>query len=178
MSFLQRLLGQRKRGSDVVPLGPTLISNTAGQEKLKSEEPHSEIQDAQAAKRVNSLFAFVDPKDPFSPGEIAGEELPGPILSIMSAKQFRFLLLFHTPHPRQCAGDQNRGVAQISDVSSVRARTVHFRSQGLLVIDGPPSAAGAHTDVETGTVSNDGLLRVCFERHRGDEGGRVSAYSV
>src|SRR6266705_4772915 len=170
-SFLQRLLGKRNRGFEARPSAETPTSRAPDQEHLKSEQARSEIQNFQPTTKVNSLFAFVDLKDPFSPGEIAGEELPGPILSIMSAKQFRFLLLFHTPHPRQCAGDQNRGVAQISDVLSVRARTVHFRSQGLLVIAGPPSAAGAHTDVETGTVSNDGLLRVCFERHRGDEGG-------
>jgi hypothetical protein len=54
-------------------------------------------------KKVNSLFAFVDPKDPFMAGEIAGEERPGPILSIMSAKQFGYLVLFHTPHTREKA---------------------------------------------------------------------------
>ncbi len=166
MSFLQRFFGPSKRSHDAPSVGLTPTSGAAGQAEPKSQEVQPEVQDVPVTAKRNSLFAFVDPKDPFSPGEIAGEELPGPILSIMSAKQFRFLLLFHTPHPRQCAGDQNRGVAQISDVSNVRARTVHFRSQGLLVI------------VETGTVSNDGLLRVCFERHRGDEGRRVSAYSV
>jgi len=87
----------------MVPSGPTPVSNTAGQEKLKSEGPDSEIQEVQAAKKVNSLFAFVDLKDPFTPNEVAGEDLPGPILSIMSAKQFRFLLLFHTPHTRENA---------------------------------------------------------------------------
>ncbi len=61
---------------------------------------------------VNSLFAFVDPKDPFTPGEVAGEQLPGPILSIMSAKQFRHLFLFHTPHTRENA------VATEKEVSS------------------------------------------------------------
>jgi transcriptional regulator with AAA-type ATPase domain len=61
---------------------------------------------------VNSLFAFVDPKDPFTPGEIAGEQLPGAILSIMSAKQFRHLFLFHTPHTRDNA------VATEKEVSS------------------------------------------------------------
>jgi hypothetical protein len=53
--------------------------------------------------KINSLFAFVDLKDPFMAGEIAGEELPGPILSIMSAKQFRKLFLFHTLHTRENA---------------------------------------------------------------------------
>src|SRR5260221_4079188 len=86
-SFLQRLFGQRKRNRS----------------ELKSQEPEPKVQDVPPAAKRKSLFAFVDPKDPFSPGEIAGEELPGPILSIMSAKQFRFLLLFHTPHTRDNA---------------------------------------------------------------------------
>jgi DNA-binding NtrC family response regulator len=53
--------------------------------------------------KIDALFAFVDLKDPFMAGEIAGEDLPGPILSIMSAKQFRDLFLFHTPHTRENA---------------------------------------------------------------------------
>ena len=48
----------------------------------------------------SSLFAFVDLKDPFAVAEIAGEELPGPILSILSARKFDYLYLFFTPHTR------------------------------------------------------------------------------
>ena len=47
-----------------------------------------------------TLFAFVDPKDPFMPSEIAGEDQPGPILSLTAARPFDFLFLFHTPHTR------------------------------------------------------------------------------
>lgn len=45
-----------------------------------------------------TLFAFVDLKDPLMATEVAGEEQPGPILSLMSAQEFNFLFLFHTPH--------------------------------------------------------------------------------
>ena len=51
----------------------------------------------------NSLFSFVDLKDPFTPSEIVGEDLPGPILSLMGARQFDFLFLFHTPHTQHKA---------------------------------------------------------------------------
>jgi DNA-binding NtrC family response regulator len=51
----------------------------------------------------NSLFAFVDLKDPFTPSEVAGEDLPGPILSVMASRQFDSLFLFHTPHTREKA---------------------------------------------------------------------------
>jgi DNA-binding NtrC family response regulator len=113
-SFLQKLFGQKKRGSDAVSLS---IRDTA-RSVVNREMPGSDIADqehkkpldsgptaanAGATTNVNSLFAFVDPKDPFTPGEIAGEQLPGPILSIMSAKQFRHLFLFHTPHTREHA---------------------------------------------------------------------------
>ncbi len=50
-----------------------------------------------------TLFAFVDLKDPFASGEVAGEELTGPILSVMGARQFNFLFLFCTPHTRENA---------------------------------------------------------------------------
>ena len=51
----------------------------------------------------NSLFAFVGPKDPFVAGEIAEELSPGPVLSILSARSFTDLFLFHTPHTADSA---------------------------------------------------------------------------
>jgi len=54
-------------------------------------------------KSGDSLFAFVDLKDPFTPSEVAGEDLPGPILSVMGARRFESLFLFHTPHIREKA---------------------------------------------------------------------------
>ena len=44
-------------------------------------------------------------------GEVAGEELPGPILSIMSAKPFGRLFLFHTPHTRENAAATEKEVS-------------------------------------------------------------------
>jgi DNA-binding NtrC family response regulator len=57
-----------------------------------------------------TLFAFVDPKDPFMPSPVAGEEQPGPILSILSARRFAFLFLFFTPHTRSNAESARREV--------------------------------------------------------------------
>lgn len=50
-----------------------------------------------------TLFAFIDFKDPFTPGEIAEEPLPGPVLSILAARQFTDVFLFHTPHTAENA---------------------------------------------------------------------------
>src|SRR5258708_21302694 len=107
--FLKMLFGQKKRGSDawwpstarslVQPETPA--SDIADQRDTKPLESGPTAENTGAMINTNSLFAFVDPKDPFTPGEIAGEQLPGPILSIMSAKQFRHLFLFHTPHTRE-----------------------------------------------------------------------------
>ncbi|PYT54171.1 MAG: hypothetical protein DMG43_07195 [Acidobacteria bacterium] len=102
-SFLKRLLGKRNRGFEARPQAETPTSRAPDQEHLKSQQARSEILNFQPTAKVNSLFAFVDLKDPFTPGEIAGEELPGPILSIMSVKQFGSLFLFHTPHTRENA---------------------------------------------------------------------------
>src|SRR6266436_1340795 len=113
-SFLQRLFGQKKRGSDAGSLSfsETLKSlvnpetpsrDVADQEDRNPLESGPTVENTGVTTNVNSLFAFVDPKDPFTPGEIAGDQLPGPILSIMSAKQFQHLFLFHTPHTREHA---------------------------------------------------------------------------
>lgn len=48
--------------------------------------------------QIRRLFTFVDFKDPFMEGEIADEPQAGPILSMMSANQFRYLVLLYTPH--------------------------------------------------------------------------------
>ncbi len=58
------------------------------------------------------LFAFVDLKDPFMPSGIAGEEQPGPVLSLLAARPFDFLFLFHTPHTRENAAATGREVTQ------------------------------------------------------------------
>jgi transcriptional regulator with AAA-type ATPase domain len=119
-AFIQRLFGQKKRGSDAAWLSTvrSLVKpempagNVPDQEDGKVLESGSNAENTGAMTNLNSLFAFVDPKDPFTPGEIAGEQLPGPILSIMSAKQFRHLFLFYTPHTREHA------VATEKEVSS------------------------------------------------------------
>jgi transcriptional regulator with PAS, ATPase and Fis domain len=107
-SFLQRLFGQKKRGSEAGSLTfsetlknlvnpQTRSRDVADQEDRNPLEFGPAVENTGVTTNVNSLFAFVDPKDPFTAGEIAGKELPGPILSIMSAKQFGSLFLFHTP---------------------------------------------------------------------------------
>jgi DNA-binding NtrC family response regulator len=75
-----------------------------------------------------TLFAFVDPKDPFMPSPVAGEEQPGPILSILSARQFDFLFLFFTPHTRSNAKEIRREVEK-------RDPSCHVRLHEILVSD-------------------------------------------
>ena len=122
-SFLHKLFGRKKRGDDAGSLSiretvkslakPEMFtSDVVDQEKKQPLESGSAAENTGTGTNVNYLFAFVDPKDPFTPGEIAGEQLPGPILSIMSAKEFRHLFLFHTPHTRAHA------VATEKEVSS------------------------------------------------------------
>src|SRR6266704_3595916 len=69
-SFLQRLLGKRNRGFEERPSAETPTSRVPDQEHLKSQQARSEIQNFQPTTKVNSLFAFVVLKDPFTPGEI------------------------------------------------------------------------------------------------------------
>src|SRR6185436_14504872 len=58
------------------------------------------------------LLSFVDLKDPFTPGEIAGEPAPGPVLSILSAQPFAGVFLFHTPQTRENAEATIREIAE------------------------------------------------------------------
>jgi len=48
----------------------------------------------------SNLFSFIDLKDPFAVSDIAGEDVPGPILSLLNVRQFEHVFLFHTPHTR------------------------------------------------------------------------------
>lgn len=65
--------------------------------------PDSDEPSVEAVAKRKSLFAFVDLKDPFAPGEIECEEVPGPILSILSARKFELLFLVYTPRTREKA---------------------------------------------------------------------------
>ncbi len=60
----------------------------------------------------HSLFAFVDLKDPFTPGGIADEPSPGPVLSILSSRPFTDVFLFHTPHTRENAEATLREISE------------------------------------------------------------------
>ena len=136
-SFLQRLFGQKKRGSDAGSLsfGETLkslvnpetpSSDGADQEDRNPLESGPAVENTGVTTNVNSLFAFVDPKDPFTAAEIAGEELPGPILSIMSAKQFDSLFLFHTPHVHKNALATKTEVSRRYPTCSVLVHELHI----------------------------------------------------
>jgi Regulator of RNA terminal phosphate cyclase len=109
-SFLQRLFGKKKQDRDAqaVVAAPSQLNDDeySTSPRLESQSPLGGKEVANCVSTVHSptvtkrrsLFAFVDLKDPFMPSEIGGEDLPGPILSIMNAMQFESLLLFHTPH--------------------------------------------------------------------------------
>ena len=100
-SFLRRLFHWDKwRGGIWTPY--ITKGEVVGQEDVNSLRSSSISRDP-AAVEGSSLFAFVDLKDPFTAGEIAGEELPGPILSILNARKFNSLYLFFTPHTRSNA---------------------------------------------------------------------------
>ena len=99
-SFLQRILGGKKPAHQALSLTGTPAIQTKSAEAPEEESRHH-AQTSEAESKLNSLFAFVDPKDPFAPGELAEEQFPGPILSILSAKKFDRIFLFYTPHTRK-----------------------------------------------------------------------------
>jgi transcriptional regulator with AAA-type ATPase domain len=120
-SILDRLFQWRKRERGPLSLveGARSAGTRVGAANSQGIQP-AEQKPVPVAKvdapvpvaKVNALFAFVDLKDPFVWGEIAGDELPGPILSILSAKCFANLFLFNTPHTRQNAIEIKNEVSQ------------------------------------------------------------------
>ena len=176
-SFLQRLFGQKKRGSDAGSLSfsETLKSlvnpetpsrDVADQEDRNPLESGPTVENTGVTTNVNSLFAFVDPKDPFTPGEIAGDQLPGPILSLMSAKQFQHLFLFHTPHTREHAAATENEVSNrypgcqvavhelpVSDPKDYSSVMGHLaRTVRSLMKLGPSEIADCYVCVSSGTA--------------------------
>lgn len=109
-SFLRKLFQRNawRAGLRTLDLTRDVV---AGRKDVNSVQIPS-ISQRSTAVEGKSLFAFVDLKDPFAAGEIAGEELPGPILSIMSARKFNSLYLFFTPHTRANA------LATIDEITS------------------------------------------------------------
>ncbi len=105
-SFLQRFLGGKKAETQEYSLTGRPVRQEVKPPDSDVQQPRQrppEEQFSETAEELNSLFAFVDLKDPFAPGEVAGEELPGPILSNKDAKPFNSAYLFHTPHTRENA---------------------------------------------------------------------------
>lgn len=100
-SFLQRILGGKKPAHQALSLTGTPAVQAKSGEAEKESRHHAQTSEAEF--KLNSLFAFVDPKDPFALGELAEEQFPGPILSILSAKKFDHIFLFYTPHTRKNA---------------------------------------------------------------------------
>src|SRR5215469_2827800 len=119
-SFLRKLFGREKRSTEQRDLDlsgamkclaqpGTPSSDSASQ---KDSKPHESATAQKTEASKGRLFAFVDPKDPFAAGELAGEELPGPILSIMNARDFDSVFLFCTPHTRENAWATERELSR------------------------------------------------------------------
>jgi len=97
---------------------------------LRESQPEEVIEPEPTPQRkVNYLLSFVDPKDPFAVGPVAGEELTGPILSIMSTREFDSLFLFCTPHTRANA------LATADEVKRRYPRTRVVMSMELILAD-------------------------------------------
>jgi transcriptional regulator with AAA-type ATPase domain len=120
-AFLQKLFGGNNwtRSSNPPPTLPA--ANMVEQDRQRPEKVPSTTQDIPATT-LGSLFAFVDLKDPFTPSDIAGEDLPGPILSIMSARNFGSVFLFHTPHTREKALTTRNEIARRHSKCQIRLR--------------------------------------------------------
>jgi transcriptional regulator with AAA-type ATPase domain len=95
-SFLRRLINNVGHGGNAKASPGATAAKAFQRPHLQEENARRRVLSHPQKKR-NVLFAFVDLKDPFAPSEIAGEEIPGPILSIMSAKDFGTLHIFDLP---------------------------------------------------------------------------------
>ena len=116
MSLLERLFGRKKRSDPAGFLSLTESMDAVGRAETVSKEIPEEsprvAPSTEAKTKTHSLFTFVDLKDPFAPGEIASEDLPGPILSILSAKPFDSVFLIYTLGTRGNASATEAEIAQ------------------------------------------------------------------
>src|SRR5260370_35051724 len=83
-SFLQRILGRKKPAHQALSLTGTPAIQAKSAE-APEEEPRHHAQTSEAESKLNSPFAFVDPKDPFAPQEIAEKKVPGTMLRMRTA---------------------------------------------------------------------------------------------
>src|SRR5882724_4061227 len=92
-SFLQRILGGKKPAHQALSLAGTPAIQAKSAEAPEEESRHH-AHTSEAESKLNSLFAFVDPKDPFAPGELAEEQFSGPILSIPARRSLTAFFCF------------------------------------------------------------------------------------
>jgi len=139
-TFFKRLSGLWKHDVAAEELSPTIAVR------------HDRSLRAQENQKADSLFAFVDLKDPFTPSEIVGEDLPGPILSVMGWKRFESLFLFHTPHTKERARATESEVTRRFPEQEKRFKALpaHYREDG----------AGQIRRETFSRLSTDGSIRV------------------
>ena len=100
-----------------------LLNGAARKGVLGAEERLRNLDTVGAQAPVGSnLFSFIDLKDPFAASDIAGEDVPGPILSLMSVRQFERVFLFHTPNTRTNAIATEQQIASRHPACSIRLR--------------------------------------------------------
>ena len=104
LSFFQRFFEKRKRSTNPLSLSGATVQ-VVPKDDVRREAPDGDEPSAEPVAKRKSLFAFVDLKDPFAPGEIEGEEVVGPILSILSAKEFDSVFLLYTSQTYEKASE-------------------------------------------------------------------------
>jgi DNA-binding NtrC family response regulator len=73
---------------------------------------------------LNILLTFTGFHDPYARGLIGGEEVPGPILSLLSVRNFDQVILFDTPNTRENTRLTQRALAERYPDLSVAVRDV------------------------------------------------------
>jgi transcriptional regulator with AAA-type ATPase domain len=86
-------------------------------------------------RRSDSLFSFIDLKDPFAVSDVAGEDVPGPILSLMNAQQFEHVFLFHTPHTRTNAIATEEEISRRHPECRIRLRELPIPTNKWRVVE-------------------------------------------
>ena len=123
LSFLQRFFEKPKRStSQPSPSKAPSESASKADENAKSLISQAETRTAEPVAKRKSLFAFVDLRDPFTVSEIAGEDLPGPILSILSAREFDSVFLLCTSETCQKAAETMAEIGRRYPECQVRIR--------------------------------------------------------
>ncbi len=75
---------------------------------------------------MKTLLTFAGPQDPFTPGSVAGEEHPGPVLALLRARSFDQVILLSYPDRERETRETRRAIEEAYPDTKLRVQTLNL----------------------------------------------------